>query len=252
MAIVTLSHQAFDGAGELARQVSDSLGYRLVSREDVVEKTAQYGISQDRQSRAKARRLGMLRRVDMGWRRYRIFSQAILTKEIRKGCLVYLGTNGLARFRDFPNVFNIQLSTDIERRIDNLMRRAEHALNRRKAKSLIEKIDSREAKWRSAFYTDGQLRASEFDMVIELGLMGISDACQLISAAMDQKEYQTTYKSLEAIDLLTVAAELRARIAMTEDVMDDDVEGGVNDGVIVVKGYVRSKEDLRSIRELID
>ena len=93
---------------------------------------------------------------------------------------------------------------------------------------------------------------SEFDLVIELGQIGISDACELISATMEQMEYQTTYKSLEVIDLLTVAAELRARIAMRDDVIDDDINVAVHDGVIVVTGYVRSTEDLHSIRELID
>ena len=252
MAIVTLSHQAFDGAGELAQEISNLFNYRLVSRDDIVEKTAQYGITKDRQIRAMGRRLGMFRRMDLGWRHYRIYSQAALTKEIRKGCLVYVGANGLAQFRDFPNVFNILVRTDIERRIDNLMKIAEHALNRNKGRNLIKMVDDREARWRDAFYTDGQIRTSAFDLVIELGQIGVTDACKLISAAMEQKEYQTTYKSLEVIDLLTVAAELRARIAMKDDVMDDDIDVSVHDGVIVVKGYVRSTENLHSIRELID
>ena len=247
MAIVTLSHQAFDGAGELAQRISDLLGYRLVSRDDIVEKTAQYGISRDRLGRALGRRLGILRRIDLAWRHYRIYSQAALTKEIRKGCLVYLGPNGLARFRDFPNVFNIQVRTDIERRIDNLMKRSEHALNRKKARNLIEKVDGRAAQWRNTFYTTGHIPTSEFDLVIELGQIGISDACELISATMEQMEYQTTYKSLEVIDLLTVAAELRARIAMRDDVIDDDINVAVHHGVIVVTGYVRSTEDLHTV-----
>ena len=91
MAIITLSQKAFNGAGELAQQISDLLGYRLVSRDDIVEKTAQYGISKDRQDRARSRRLGILHRMDPGWRHYLIYSHAALTKEIRKGCLVYLG-----------------------------------------------------------------------------------------------------------------------------------------------------------------
>ena len=252
MAIITLSQQAFDGAGELAQRISGLLGYKLVSRDDIVEKTGQYGISKDRQDRAMSRRLGMFRRMDLGWRRYRIYSQAALTKEIRKGCLVYLGANGLVRFRDFPNVLNVQVRTGIERRIDNLMKRAEYALNRKKARDLIEKVDDREARWRNTFYSNGQARPSEFDLVIELGQIDMSDACELISATMERKEYQTTYKSLEVIDLLTVAAELRARIAMREDVVDDEIDVAVHDGVIVVKGYVRSTEDLHSIRELID
>ena len=252
MAIITLSQQAFDGARELAQRISGQLGYKLVSRDDIVEKTGQYGISKDRQDRAMSRSLGTFRRMDLGWRHYRIYSQAALSKEIRKGCLVYLGANGLARFREFPNVLNVQVRTGMERRIDNLMKRAEYALNRKKARYLIDKVDDREARWRNTFHTDVQIRHSEFDLVIELSRIGVTDACELIRVALEQQEYQTTYKSLEAIDLLTVAAELRARIAMRDDVVDDGIDVSVHDGVIVVKGYVRSTEDLHSIRELID
>ena len=252
MAIVTLFQEAFNGAGELAEQISNLLGYRLVSRNEIVEKTAQYGLSKDRQDRAKSKRLGLMRRMDLGWKHYLIYSQAALTKEIRKGCLVYLGPNGLTLFRNFPNVLNVQVRTDIERRIDNLMKHSEYVLNRKKAKGLIEKIDDREEKWRNTLHADGQVRPLEFDLDIELGQTGIPDACGLITAALEQKEYQITYKSLEVIDLLTIAAELRARIAMRDDVLDDDIDVAVQDGVIVVKGCVRSIEDIDSIRELID
>lgn len=252
MAIVTLSQQAFNGAGELAQEISDQLGYRLVSRDDIVEKTAQYGMSKERQERARSRRLGMLQRMDLGWRHFRIFSQAALSKEVRSGCLVYLGANGLALFREFPNVLNVMVCTDIERRIDNLMKRAEYTMNRKKARTLIEKVDGREEIWRNTFHPRGQIRPSEFDLEIELGQIGVPDACELISAALDRHEYKSTYKSLEVIDLLTVAAELRARIAMMDDVKDDDIYVAVQDGVIVVNGSVRSIEDLNGIKELID
>ena len=219
MAIITLSQQAFNGAAELARGISNILDYRLVSRNEIVEKTAQYGMSKDRQDRAKSRRLGMWRRMDQGWRNYRIYSQAVLTKEIRRGCLVYLGANGLARFRDFPNVLNVRVRADIERRIDNLLKRSEYSMNRKKARHLIEKIDARTETWRDTFRdtpnVEGEIRPYGFDMDFELEQTSVSDACGLIRAALDQQEYQTTYKSLEFIDLLTVAAEFPCLLWLT-------------------------------------
>ena len=194
----------------------------------------------------------MLRPMDIGWKHYLIYSRAALTKEIRKGSLVYLGANGMSIFRGFPNVLNVQVCTDIEHRIDNLMKRAEYVLNRKKARRLIEKVDDRDARWRNTLYGDNQMHPSEFDLVIELSQTGIADACDLIRDTLEQQEYQTNYKSLEIIDLLTVAAELRARIAMRDDVIDDDIDVAVRDGVIVVNGSVRSIEDLNGIKELID
>ena len=125
-------------------------------------------------------------------------------------------------------------------------------MNRRKARRLIEEIDERKARWQRHFHGDKWHEYSEFDLVIQPGQMSIPDACEHILATIQQPQYQTTHKSLDTIDLLTVAAELRARIAMKADVADDNVQVEARDGVIVITGTVRSVEDMDGIRELLD
>ena len=252
MAIITLSTGAFSGTRELAQRVSEHLGYRLVSRDDIIEKAAQYGMPGDRLERARSRRLGILQRMDLGWKHYLVYVRAALTKEIRKGSLIYLGGNGRALLRDFPNVLNGRVIADMEYRIDNLIKRTDYIIDRSKAKRLIEKVDEKEAKWRRTLHDDTWYDPSGFDLLIKPGLVSTPEACDLIHATLDQPQFHTTYKSLESIDLLTVAAELRARIAMKADVVDDNVDVEVQDGVIVITGSVRSIEDYDGIRELLD
>ena len=43
MAIITLSTETFSGGRELAGRLSERLGYTLVSRENIIEKTGHYG-----------------------------------------------------------------------------------------------------------------------------------------------------------------------------------------------------------------
>ena len=88
--------------------------------------------------------------------------------------------------------------------------------------------------------------------MIEPGLTSVPEACELIRATLEQPQYQTTHKSLEAIDLLTAAADLRAVIAMKGDVLDNNIDVNVQEGVIVIKGSVRSAEDMNEIKELLD
>ena len=252
MAIIALARGTFSGAKELAQQVAETLSYRLVSREDIIEKTAQYGVTRERLDRARRRKLGLLQRKQLDWIHYRAFARAALTKEIRQGSLVYLGSNGRLLLRDFPNVLNVMVVADMEYRIDNLIHRTEHIMNRRKAKRLIDEIDERKARWQKHFHGDYWHEFSEFDLVIQPGQMSIPDACEHILATLEQPHYQTTHKSLETMDLLTVAAELRARIAMKADVSDDNVQVEVQDGVIAITGSVRSIEDMDGIRELFD
>ena len=252
MAIISVARGTFSGAKELAQQVAENLSYRLVSREDIIEKTAHYGVTSDRLDRARRRRLSILQRKQLDWIHYRAYARAALTKEIRQGSLVYLGSNGRAMLRDFPNLLNVMVAADMEYRIDNLIQRTEHVMNRRKARRLIEEIDERKARWQRHFHGDEGHEYSEFDLVIQPGQMSIPDACEHILATLEQPQYQTTHKTLETMDLLTVAAELRARIAMKADLADDNVKVEVRDGLIIITGSVRSIEDMDGIRELLD
>jgi cytidylate kinase len=252
MAIITLSKGIFSGARELARRVSENLGYSLVSREEIVEKTAQYGLPGSRLEWARCRRLGVLARKDLEWMHYLVYARAALTKEIRQGSLIYLGSDGHTLLRDFPTVLHVRVVADMEHRIRNLIRRTDYAMNQKKARQLIEKIDAKAARWKRTIYDDHLHDASDFDLIIEPEMMSLAEASDLIGATAGQPQFQTTGKALEAIDLLTVAAELRARIAMKEDVADDNVGVEVQGGVIVVTGSVRSSEDLDGIKELFN
>ena len=63
--------------------------------------------------------------------------------------------------------------------------------------------------------------------------------------------FQTTPESLETIEYMTLAADLRARIAMDADVVDDNIEVQVREGVIKISGSVHSPEDAAAIRVLL-
>lgn len=251
MAIITTSTTTFSGGRELARCISKKLGYKVVSREDIIEKAAHYGMSRNRLERAHRRHVGILGRMDLEWKHYLIYSRAALTKEIEEGSLVYLGDDGRAAFRDFPNVLHVGVGADMEHRVDNLIRRTDYGMKPKNAKRLIESIDDRRSRWRRAIYEDDAHEAPEFDLVVEPALMGIPEACALICATVEQPQFQTTLKSLDVIERLTIAAELRARIAMDPDVVDDDIEIGVQDGAIVITGSVASTQDLQAIRGLL-
>ena len=166
------------------------------------------------------------------------------------GDLVYIGDDGRAPLSDFPNVLNIRIVADVEYRIDNLMRRTDYGINEKRAKRLIKNIDETRDKWRRTIYEEW-LDHEEFDLLIEPAHTGIPNACELIRATVEQPQFRTTSRSLETIELLTVAAELRARIAMDPDVVDDHIEIEARDGALVVTGSVASTQDLEAIRGLL-
>ena len=252
MAIVTVSRGSFSGARELARLLAEQLEYRLVSREDIIEKTARYGITEERRERARRRRLGILQRADLDWKHYRLFARAALTQEIQRGSLIYLGSNGRTLLQDFPNVLNVKVAAHMDYRVDKLMKRTDYVIDRKQAKRLIEEMDQKKFRWQRTFQVDRLVDPFEFDLTIEPGAMSISDACELISTTIEQPRYQTTDESLETMALLTAAAELRAQIAMQTDLSDDKLDVELKDGVVLITGSVRSIEDINGIKSLLD
>ena len=252
MAIITLSRGRFTGGRELAQCISEKLGYTFLSREDIIDKTALYGMSEEKLDRARRRRLGMLQRMNLEWRRYLVYARAALTKEIQQGSLIYLGSNGRALLRHFPTMLNVKVVADMEYRVNNLIKRTDYVIDRKRARELIKAIDEKKSSWQRKFHDTSWHDSSEFDLVVELDLMSIPEACDLILTTLEHPQYQGTQESLETIDLLTFAAELRARIAMEDDVQDDNVEVEVRDGKIAITGLVPSKEDMYGIVELLD
>ena len=252
MAIITLSRGLFSGARDLAQRISENFGYKLVSREDIIEKTAHYGMSEEVLDKARRRRLGVMQRMDLEWLHYRVYALAALTKEIREGGLVYLGSNGRALLRGFPTVLNIRVVADMNSRIDNLIKRTDYVIDRKLAKRLIEQIDEKKARWQRTLHKGVWNESSEFDLQIETGCMTIPEACELIHSTLEQPGYQSTRQSLEAINLLTAAADLRAKIAMKGDVLDDKVEVEVRNDSIIITGSVRTVEDMAGIKALLD
>ena len=252
MAIVTLSRGTFSGARELARLLAEQLGHRLVTREDIIEKTARFGITEERRDRARRRRLGIIQRVDLDWKHYRVFARAALTQEIQQGSLIYLGSNGRILLQDFPNVLNIKVAAGMDYRVDKLMKRTDYVIDRKQAQRLIEEMDQKKARWQRTFHADGLDDPPAFDLIIEPGLTSNSDACVQIHTFLEQPRFKTTHESLETIDLLKAAADLRAKIAMQSDVSDDNLDVELQDGVVLITGSVRSLEDMNGIKALLD
>ncbi len=252
MAIITLSRESFSGARELAELAARRLNYRVVSRDDIIRKLVEYGVPKDRLNRARKRQLGWLPRMVKEWVHYVIFVRAALSQEIRNGDLIYLGNNGQQLLAGFPNTLHVGVFVGLNYRVGNLIKLNEYGIDTKTARRLITKIDKKRVTWGRTIYNDGHHRASDYDLVVDPEHASIPEVCEILCAALERPEYQTTPESLETIELMTVAADLRARIAMDPTIPDDGIEVVASDGVINVGGSVHFKEDAEAIAELLE
>ena len=252
MAIVTIARDAFSGANDLAGYLSEALGYKLVTRTDIIAALPEYGISEDRLHRALYKHLGIMAKMDLEWTHYLVCARAALSREIDQGNLVYLGNDGGLLLHGFPTVLRLYVIGDMDNRIDVFMKRNNYGVSRKEAERFIKRVDAKRARWGKTLYNDGHFNLTDFDLVIDPRLMSTADASSLIWTTVESFDYLPTPTSLETIEDMSAAAELRARIAVDADIVDDEIEVEVHDGEIKVTGSVRSPDDIDAIKKLLD
>lgn len=255
MAIITISRGTYSGARELAEYLCENLGYRSITREDILgklEESGEYGIPMERLDNARYRRLSLRQRKDLEWTHYIACFRAALAEEVREGNVIYLGDNGHALLRDFPNALHIKVITDLDSRVDNFMKRNDYVINRKEARKLIKKLDDQKAKWVRTIYDKTSAHdPSEFDLVINLNNMSVSEAYELVQSTAELPQFQITPESVKDLENTCFAASVRAKIATEIDIIDDNIEVGIQEDVLSIKGTVHSIEEWDELRELL-
>ncbi len=169
-------------------------------------------------------------KMDLEWTHFLVCARAVLSREIDQGNLVYLGNDGGALLHGFPTVLRLYVIGEMDHRIDVFMKRFNYGVSRKEAERFIKRMDAKRAQWGKTLYNDGHFNIEDFDLVIDLRRMSIADAYSLIWTTVENLDYLPTPTSLETIEHMSVAAELRARIAVEADIVDDKIEVTVHDG----------------------
>jgi len=251
MAIITMSRGTYSGAKELSEYVVQNLGYKLLSREVIIQELANYGWVEGKLERVRHKQLGILERMNLEWVHYLACLRAVLSKQAKGEALVYHGNNGHLALHGFPHILSIKVVADMDYRIKAVLARNEYAIDQKEAIQIIERIDERRKKWSEFFYQTDVNDVSSFDMVVDLSRKSIGDAYDMIHSAVQLPQFQPTPESEKAIEELTRAAEVRARIAMETDIMDDEIEVEIHDSVLSVKGVVHSLEDANELKSFL-
>jgi len=251
MAIITLSRGTYSGAKELAEYIAREFDYTLLSREELVAELACYGWEENKLDKARYKQLGMLDRMNLQWIHYLACLKAVLAERVKGERVVYHGNQGQMVLRNFPHVLSIKCVASMDYRINAVLARNEYAIDRREATKIIERIDQRREKWSKFLFGADPNDRSLYDMVIDLARKSIPEAFEMIRSSVSLPQFRLTPESAKAVEDLALAAKLRAKIAMEGDVLDDDIEIEIRDGIVNIKGTVHSEEDAEAIRRLL-
>lgn len=249
MAVITISRGTLSGGQNLAECVARKLGYRIISREILVEAAKSYGVEVEKLTTALEQAPGFLENFTTERHHYLTYVRAHLTKAVKDGNVVYHGHAGHFLLKDFPAVLRVRIIANMEYRIKAAM--TQHGFNREKAAEFIRKKDAERARWTRFLYHVDWLAPLLYDVVINLDEVSLSTACEIVCDAALSPEFHREMPALEReIEDAILAAEVRAAIAVDGSVGDRYLEIKAREGVVALSGTVGSIMEADKVRVL--
>lgn len=249
MAIITISRGTYSGGTALAESLGERLGYRITSREQLLRDAANaFGASEEELESALHQRPGFLERLRLGRVHYIHCLEATLAKAAQGDNLVYHGQAGQLLLRGVPHHLRVLAVADMEYRI--AAARDRDRVTRQQAIKLIAEADQARDEWVRRIYGVDRDDLTTYDLAINLQHLPIPDICELIAQIVERR-FPTTAESQEIMDNLVLASEIRARIGIDEDIVDDKIEITASGGRVSIGGMVRTKREVERVEQVI-
>ena len=192
----------------MAEKVAERLGYQCVGRDIIVESCQEFNVPEVKLVRAIHDAPSLLDRFTHGRERYLAYFQVALLKHLQKGNAVYHGLAGQFCLPGIAHVLKVRIVAEMDLRIRCEMERG--GLGREAAQRLLEKDDEERRKWSMYLFGVDIRDPHLYDMDIHTGNVSVDLAADLVCQAVETAPFATTPESQQAIDELTLSAQVRA------------------------------------------
>ena len=249
MAVITISRGSFSGGKMLAECLADTLGYRCIDRDVIVEKAAAYGVTQEELRDTLDKPPSFLDRFKHRKYIYLTLIQAALMEEVRAGNAIYHGNAGHFLLRGVSHVLKTRIIAPMEFRQAMVQDRLK--LGPSEALAYIQRMDQDRAKWTLYLYGVNCGNPDQYDLVVNLEHMDIREACEVIAATAKQKCFEETPESQTAMEDLALASRVRASLIADPKTAQVEVDIAVHAGGVTLKGTAYTPEQIKEIQNLV-
>jgi cytidylate kinase len=249
MCIITISRGSFSGGKMLAECLGAHLGFRCLDRDTVAERAAASGISQEELLDALLKPPGFLERFQHKRYQYLALFQAALAEEVRGGRVIYHGNAGHLLLKGASPVLKIRVIAPMEKRLAMVLERLK--MGRSEAMAYIHKVDDDRKRWTRFLYGVDWEDPSLYDLVVNLDVMGVQEACEIVStAARQQKCFTFAGECQYEMDDLAVASRVRANLAINPPTSHLEFEVTARRGQVSIRGKVAGADELDEVKRV--
>jgi cytidylate kinase len=250
MQIICVSKGTHGGGKDLARSLSDKMGYFCLCREHLIEAATAEGIQVGKLEMAMVRGRGFTQRLALERDHYLAFSRAFICERALEESVVYHGRTGHLLLPGVRDILRIRVVQDLEHRVRHVMR--EMNLEREKALRYINDVDDDRGRWVRSMYGVAVEEAINYDFTINLQHLGVENASSALVAAAQLPEFQLTPASLRTLKDLYLGARARIALARDERTFSAAVKVRADGGVVTVSYLPQDAEAAPFIRRVLE
>ena len=249
MSVITISRGSFSGGKRLAECLATALDYRCLDRETVAERAAASGVAQEELLDALLKPPSFLERFKHKRYQYLALFQAALAEEVRTGRVIYHGNAGHLMLKGASPVLKVRVIAPLETRIAMVGERLK--MGRSEALGYIQKVDRDRQSWTRFLYGVNWEDPALYDLVVNLDVIGISEACEIVAtAARQQKCFGFTTNCQREMEDLAIGSRVRANLAIHSPTSHLEFEVASHLGRVSIRGKVTETDELAEVKRV--
>ena len=239
MSVIAISRGSLFATRKLAEGLKARLGYKVISREEVIEAARRYGMEEtglgDKDIMESHPPGYWQDRSDKRMHYLTCFKTALLDFAV-KGSIIYHGNLAHILLNEVPFVLRVRINAPLENRVRPLME--EEGISKEAAIEKIKDMDHRRRLWTQFLYDAEVIDPIFFDLVLNLERISIDDAIEMVVTEVKKEPFQSTEESLKALKDLHLASVVKCRLMSSPktNALDLDVEADSSTGKVLVSG----------------
>ena len=211
MAIITISRGSSSMGKAVAEQVARRLGYRLISREVLLDASSRFNVPEIKLEKAIHDVPGILDRYRHSSQSYVAYIRSALVEQVVADNVVYHGLAGHLLLKGLSQVLKVRINADMKKRIAVVMKR--DRISADEARSRIQEDDRQRRKWTQTLYGQDPWDASLYDLTICIDTLSVDNAVDFICQAAGTEGFQATEKNRRQVSDMAVACRVKAALA---------------------------------------
>ncbi len=241
MAIITISRGTHSGGMEIAKSVAQKLNYKCVSREEIVHRAADFGISEKILNDILSRAPSFWERFKKPKTKYLTFLKGALLDEAIKNNVVYHGLAGHLLLEDDCCILKVKLIANMGFRIERTMNI--HNFSQDEAVKYIYDQDENRFKWTKFLYNKDWNNSALYDIVLNLNIIDIETATNAITSIANDSLFKPNETNNLKIKNCYLASKIEIALLLEKDTCDLNISIDViDDGIVELHGTLDNKK----------